>query len=64
MLVLSRKIGERVQIGENVIVRVLEISGGRVRLGFEAPLDVPIHREEVYLQICEEGSNEASLATC
>ena len=47
MLVLSRKIGERIVIGEGVTVMVLEVSGQRVRLGVVAPDDVPIHRAEV-----------------
>ena len=47
MLVLSRKIGERIVIGESVTVTVLEVSGQRVRLGIVAPNDVPVHRCEV-----------------
>jgi carbon storage regulator len=50
MLVLSRKAGERVCIGNGVEVVVLEAKGGRVRLGFEAPPEVPIHRHEVILR--------------
>ena len=50
MLVLSRKAGERVCIGNGVEVVVLETKGGRVRLGFEAPPEVPIHRHEVVLR--------------
>lgn len=48
MLVLSRKIGERIVIGENVTVMVLEVNGQRVRLGVVAPDDVPVHRAEVF----------------
>jgi carbon storage regulator len=47
MLVLSRKIGERVRIGQFIEVTVLESNHGRVKLGFSAPPEVPIHREEV-----------------
>ena len=47
MLVLSRKSGECINIGENIEVKVLEIRGGRVRLGFSAPLDVSIQRQEI-----------------
>jgi carbon storage regulator len=55
MLVLSRKQGEQIMIGENVVVTVVEIRGDRVRLGFDAPNYVAIHREEVYRRIqCEE----------
>ena len=54
MLVLSRKEGERIRIGESVVVTVVNLSGGRVRLGIEGPMSVPIHREEVYQRIKEE----------
>ena len=47
MLVLSRKCGECVQIGSSIEVKVLEVSGGRVKLGFSAPLETAIQREEI-----------------
>jgi carbon storage regulator len=47
MLVLSRKVGERLWIGDGIVVEVLEVYGQRVRLGIEAPRDVIIRREEV-----------------
>ncbi len=47
MLVLSRKEGERVMIGDDMTVTVLEIRGDRIKLGFDCPLDIPVHREEV-----------------
>ncbi len=46
-LVLSRKVGQRVRIGKNIWVEVLEIDRNQIRLGFEGPLDVPIFREEL-----------------
>ena len=48
MLVLSRKPGERIIIGENITLTVLGIQGGRVRLGIMAPPGVPVHRQEVF----------------
>lgn len=48
MLVLSRKKNESIIINDNVVVTVIEIRGAKVRLGFDAPKDVPIHRREVY----------------
>jgi carbon storage regulator len=51
MLVLSRKIGEEIVIGDNIRLAVLAIRGKQVRLGFAAPASVPIRREEV----CEEA---------
>lgn len=50
MLVLSRKEGERLVIDENIVVTVLHVAGGGVRLGIEAPRDVPVHREEILIR--------------
>lgn len=47
MLVLSRKVGEKVMIGDSIVITVLEVVGGRVRLGIEAPDCVPILRKEL-----------------
>ncbi len=51
MLILTRKDGEAIVIGDHVTVRVLETQGSHVRLGVEAPLDVEVHREEVAIRI-------------
>ena len=48
MLVLSRKHDEKIVIGENIVITVVEIRGDKVRLGIEAPVTVPVHRQEVY----------------
>jgi carbon storage regulator len=47
MLVLSRKVGERILIGDNVVVEVLQVRGGHIRLGISAPAEVRIRREEL-----------------
>jgi carbon storage regulator len=47
MLVLTRKAGEKIWIGDNVCVTVLDIGGGKVRVGVEAPREVPVHRQEI-----------------
>ncbi len=47
MLVLSRKLGEKIHIGENVVITIVDIDRGKVRIGIEAPRDVPIYREEL-----------------
>lgn len=47
MLVLSRKLGEKVYIGDNVCITVVDIDRGKIRLGIEAPRDVPIYRHEL-----------------
>jgi carbon storage regulator len=54
MLVLSRNKGERIVIGGNIVLTVVDVRGDRVRLGFTGPTDVPIHREEVFQRLCEE----------
>lgn len=51
MLVLSRKPGERIRIGSEIELRVLEVRGDRVRIGFEAPTNIKIHREEIHQRI-------------
>ncbi len=48
MLVLSRKRDESIVINDNIVVTVVDVRGDKVRLGFDAPKDVPIHRREVY----------------
>jgi carbon storage regulator len=56
MLVLSRREGERIVIGRDIVVEVVECSRGkRVRLGISAPQEVPIHREEVAARLIEQG---------
>ena len=54
MLVLTRKLGEVIRVGETVTVRVLEVKGNQVRLGVDAPADVRIYREEIYRAIQKE----------
>jgi carbon storage regulator len=61
MLVLTRKEDEEVIIADDIVVRVVEIKGNVVRLGFEAPSDVPIHRKEVYDEITAENERAASV---
>ena len=55
MLVLTRKLGEVIRVGDTVTVRVLEVKGNQVRLGVEAPAEVRIYREEVYRAIRKEN---------
>jgi len=59
MLVLARKAGEAIAIGDGITVRVLEVKGGQVKLGVEAPGEVSVHREEIYLRILEENRRAA-----
>ena len=62
MLVLSRKEGERIRIADSITLTVLSVHGGRVRLGFAAQENVPIHREEVWQRIdAEDVPRESEL---
>lgn len=58
MLRVTRRAGERVIVGGEVVIEVLEVRGGTVRLGIDAPRSVPIYREELWLEIKQE--NEAA----
>lgn len=55
MLVLTRRIGETLCIGDDVKVTVLGVKGNQVRLGVKAPKDVVVHREEIYKRIQQKG---------
>ncbi|MEN6450685.1 MAG: carbon storage regulator CsrA [Thermoguttaceae bacterium] len=55
MLVLSRQRDESIVIGDNIVVTVVDIRGDKVRLGIEAPGEVPVHRQEVYQAIQRES---------
>lgn len=55
MLILTRKLGETITIGDDVTVTVLEIKGGQIKLGVEAPRSLPVHRGEVYRAITEQN---------
>ena len=64
MLVLSRKKNESIVIDDRIILTVVEIRGDKVRLGIEAPKDVPVHRKEVYEAIqVEEQKNGSSISS-
>ena len=63
MLVLSRKLGEVITIGNSITVTVVAVDGDRVRLGIVAPAEVPIHREEIYQRI-GNGSSSRCFAEC
>jgi len=60
MLVLSRKKDEKIIIGENITLMVIEIRGDKVRLGIDAPKEVTVHRQEVYEAIKKEQAEKNS----
>jgi len=61
MLVLSRQRDESIMIGDNVVVTIVDIRGDKVRLGIEAPSEIPVHRQEVYEAIQRENSRASQV---
>ncbi len=62
MLVLSRRVGESIVIGNEVTVTVLEVRGDQIRIGIDAPRSVQVHREEVFRQLEAENTSAAGAA--
>ena len=61
MLVLSRQRDESIIIGENIVITVVDIRGDKVRLGIQAPTEIPVHRQEVYEAIQRENRKAAQV---
>lgn len=61
MLILTRRAGETLVIGESITVTVLETRGNQVRIGIQAPKDIPVHRQEVAERIARETASGAPL---
>ena len=61
MLVLTRKQGESIVIGKDIVITVIEVRGVQVRIGIDAPRDVQVHREEVFEEVRKE--NQAAVAS-
>jgi len=60
MLVLTRKLGENIRIGDVIKITVLEVRSGQVKLGIDAPPEVKVHREEIYARIQAENRRAAA----
>jgi carbon storage regulator len=58
MLVMTRRIGEKIMIGSNITLTILAVHGNQVRIGVDAPRDVAVHREEIYRRIELERAGE------
>ena len=59
MLVLSRQRDESIVIGDNIVITIVDIRGDKVRLGIQAPVEIPVHRQEVYDAIQRENKQAA-----
>jgi carbon storage regulator len=59
MLRITRRSGERIRVGDNVIIDVIEVRGGTVRLGIDAPRSIPVFREELWLEVSAENQAAA-----
>jgi carbon storage regulator len=58
MLILTRKVGEVIMIGEDIVVKVLGVRSGQVKIGIEAPRELPVHRHEIFERIKAEDSSQ------
>lgn len=63
MLVLSRQRDESIIIGDNVVITVVDVRGDKVRLGIDAPVEIPVHRREVYEAIQRENRRASEISS-
>jgi carbon storage regulator len=61
MLILTRKLGEKITIGDDITITLLEIRGSQIKLGIDAPKHIEIHRQEVYERIREENLSSSDI---
>ncbi|MFL5845569.1 MAG: carbon storage regulator CsrA [Solirubrobacteraceae bacterium] len=62
MLIITRKPGEKIMLGDDVVVEVIEVSGSSVRIGIAAPRSLPVYREEIWTAVKEENAAAAASA--
>ena len=63
MLIITRRAGERIMVGDDVVVEIMEIVGNSVRIGIRAPRSVPVYREEIYTAVRDENRAAADAAS-
>ena len=61
MLVLTRKLGEKIQIGDDISIVIMELKGKQVKLGIEAPSNIKVHRQEIYQKIQDENIRASNI---
>jgi carbon storage regulator len=61
LLVLTRKLGEKIQIGDDISIVIMELKGKQVKLGIEAPSNIKVHREEIYQKIQDENIKASNI---
>ena len=59
MLILTRRVGENVIVGDDIVISVIEVRGDAVRIGIQAPRSLPVHREEVWLELQKSNARAA-----
>ncbi len=59
MLILTRRIGESIRINDNICITIVDVDGKNIKIGIDAPRQISIHREEVFLRIKEENQKAA-----
>ena len=62
MLILTRKFGENIRIGDKIKIIILDVKGGQVKLGIDAPANITVHREEIYERIREENRRASGIS--
>ncbi|UOQ48304.1 carbon storage regulator CsrA [Gracilibacillus caseinilyticus] len=63
MLILTRKINESIQIGDDIEVKIIAVEGDQIKLGINAPRDVEVHRKEIFQAIQQENNKAANVST-
>jgi len=63
VLIITRRAGERIRVGDDVVVEIIEIAGNSVRVGISAPRSVPVYREEIYTAVRDENRAAADSAS-
>ena len=61
MLTLTRRVGESLIIGDNIVINILGVKGNQIRIGVNAPKEISVHREEIYIRIQAEKADDKSI---